>query len=133
MKNKKKILVLSILVLILTGLLYRFDPAIKREVNFDKFSFEYEWRIFNNLYCNSKTQGHCYTNETNKINAEIKLYRHLLDSFNGEPKIADKLREIVKTTYRFDRAYIELTNSNQIEIDSLKKYKDEIFRQIILK
>ena len=121
------------MVLIGLGLIYRFDPVLTRKVNFEEYSVEYEWRIFNNLYCNFKTNGHSYSNETNKINAEIKLYRQLLEDFNGEERIEQKLKEIVKNTYRFHRTYSELTNSNEIQIDSLKKYKDEVFRQIILK
>ncbi len=133
MKIRKKIVIPIVMVLLGLGLLFRFDPVFKRYVNFNKFSVEYEWRIFNNLYCNSKTFGHCYTNETNKTNAEIELYKQLLDNFNGDEIIEQKLKEIVRNTYRFDRTYLELTNSNEIKIDSLKKYKDEIFRQIILK
>lgn len=133
MKSKKKIFLSTLVVLIGIGLLFRYDPIFKNNVNFDRYYVEYEWRIFNNLYCNFKTYGHCYTNETNKINAEIELYKQLLDNFEKEEIIEKKLKEIVRTTYRFDRTYRELTNSKEIEIDSLKKYKDEIFRQIMLK
>ena len=112
---------------------YFIDPTIEREVSFDKYSVKYEWRIFNNSFCNSKTEGHCFSNQTNKLNAEIELYRQLLDNCNDEEKIKQKLKVVVNNTYQFDMTYSELTKTRNVEIDSLKKYKDEIFRTIMLK
>lgn len=130
-----KIKILTPVVIVLIGLvtLYLFDPGFERNVSFDKYTVQYEWRIFNNSYCNSKTGGHCYMNETNKMNAEIELYRQLLGHYNGEEKIEQKLKEVVNKTYRFDMTYSELTKTRTVEIDSLKKYKDVVFRKIILK
>ncbi len=129
----KKIIIISILILLGLGTTYFIDPVFEREVRFDNYSVKYEWRIFNNSYCNSKTAGHCFTNQTNKLNAEIELYRQLLDNYNGEEKIKQKLKDVVNKTYRFDMTYSEITKTRNVEIDSLKKYKDEIFRKIMLK
>ena len=114
-------------------IIYRFDPVIEREVSYENYSVKYDWRIFNNSYCNSKTAGHCYTNETNKTNAEIELYRQMLENYNGQENIKLKLIEVVNSTYRFNMIYSELTKTRRVEIDSLKKYKDIVFRKIILK
>ena len=133
MNIKKKILILLTIFFIGLIILYRFDPVFKRKVSFENYSVEYEWRLFNNSYCNSKTAGHCYTNETNNINAEIKMCRKMLDDFNGQENIKKKLIEIVNNTYRFNVSYYELTKTKNIKIDSLIKYKDEIFKIIILK
>ena len=129
----KKIIIISILILTVIGTAYFIDPVFESEVSFFNYSVKYEWRIFNNSYCNSKTAGHCYTNQTNKLNAEIELYRQLLDNYNGEIKIEQKLKDVVNKTYRFDRIYSELTKTRNVEIDSLQKYKDQVFKTLILK
>lgn len=131
--TKKSILVIVILLTISFGLIYFFDPAIERTVTFDGYSAKYEWRLFNNSYCNSKTGGHCFTNETNRTNAEIELYLTLLEHVDSNEQIEKKLKDVVKGTYRFERTYSELTQTGEIRIDSLRKYKDEIFRKIMLK
>ena len=129
----KRIVIISLLVLVGLGMVYFIDPAFEREVTFDKYSAKYEWRIFNNSYCNFRTAGHCFTNQINKLNAEIEIYREILDNYNGEEKIERKLKDVVNKTYRFDMIYSELTKTRNVEIDSLKKYKDIVFRKIILK
>ena len=129
----KKIIIISVLILIGIGTIYFIDPTFERKVTFDNYSVKYEWRFFNNSYCNSKTGGHCYTNETNKINAEIELYLQLLENYNGEEKIEQKLKEVVNKTYRFDMAYSELTETRIVEMDLLKKYKGIVFKKIVLK
>jgi len=126
-------LILVSIFLIGFVIIYRFDPVIEREVSYENYSVKYDWRIFNNSYCNSKTAGHCYTNETNKTNAEIELYRQMLENYNGQENIKLKLIEVVNSTYRFNMIYSELTKTRRVEIDSLKKYKDIVFRKIILK
>lgn len=128
LKLKIKILTLSVLFLIGLLTLYLIDPAFKRKVTFDTYSVQYEWRIFNNSFCNSKTTDQCFTNKTNKVNAEIELYLKLTNHVEGNKQIENKLMELVQSTYRFDRRYIELTQTNTIQIDSIKKYKDKIFR-----
>ena len=133
MNITKKILILVTIFLIGLITLYRFDPVFKRKVSFENYSVEYEWRLFNNSYCNSKTAGHCYTNDTNKINAEIKMCRKMLDDYKGQENIKKKLIEIVNNTYRFKFTYQELTKTRRIKIDSVIKYKDEIFKIIMLK
>lgn len=122
-------------VLIFAGIVVLFftDPAFEREVTFDVYSVKYKWRMFDHSYCNFKSAGHCFSNETNKLNAEIELYRQLVDHCNGSGKIERKLKEVVNTTYRFDMTYSALTNSRRFEMDSLIKYKEQIFRPIILK
>lgn len=127
----KRIFIITFVILIIG--LYLFDPPLKRTIEFEGYKVEYEWRLFNNLYCNSKTAGHCHTNETNKINAEVKFYQQLLAGYNGQGKIKKKLIDAVGTTVRFRMRYIEITKSTPIKIDSLLKYKDEIFRPILLK
>jgi len=126
-------LILVSIFLIGFVIIYRFDPVIEREVSYENYSVKYDWRIFNNSYCNSKTASHCYTNETNKTNAEIELYRQMLENYNGQENIKLKLIEVVNSTYRFNMIYSELTKTRRVEIDSLKKYKDIVFRKIILK
>lgn len=124
---------ISMLLLLGISAAYYFDPAFESEVKFDEFSTKYEWRIFNNSYCNSKTYGHCFTNEINKLNAEIELYRQLLENYNGEKLIESKLKKAINESVRFKTIYTEITNSKNIEIDSLKKIKDVIFAKIRLK
>lgn len=131
--RKNKLVIMIVILFFGLVAMYWFDPPFKREVKFENFAVQYEWRVFNNLYCNSKTKGHCYTNEINKLNAEVELYRRLLDNYNGAEKIEAKLKDIVGSTYRFDRTYRDLTRSDKIEMDSLVKYKDKIFKQIELK
>ena len=114
-------------------MIYFIDPVFQRELRIGDYSTKYEWRIFNNSYCNYKTYDHCFTNQTNKLNAEIELYKNMLDNYDGEEKIENKLIEAVRNTYRFERTYSELTQTNEIKIDSLTKYKDKIFRKIYLK
>lgn len=133
MKGRLKILILTGIILIVSVIIYRIDPVFKREVSFDKYSVKYEWRIFNNSYCNSKSAGHCFTNKVNRINAENELYIQLLDNYNGEEKIEQKLKEVVNKSYRYDMTYSDLTKTRNVEIDSLKKYKDIVFRKIMLK
>lgn len=129
----RKKTIISTLFPIGLGVLYFIDPIFKREVTFDDYSAEYEWRLFNNSYCNTKTAGHCYTNETNRPNAEIKLCLTLLKHVDSNEQIEKKLKEVVTETYRFERTYSELTQTDEIRIDSLRKYKYEIFRKIMLK
>lgn len=133
MKFKVKILLAFLLFSVGLVTLYLIDPAFKREVVFTDYSVQYEWRIFNNSFCNSRSGGHCFTNEINKENAEIELFLILLNNAVGNKQIENKLKEVVRSTYRFDRMYNDLTRTNTIQIDSLKKYKDYIFRNTILK
>lgn len=131
--TKKSTLIIGLILTLIIGLIYFIDPAFERSVTFDSYSAKYEWRLFNNSYCNSKTAGHCFTNEINRTNAEIELYLMLLEHMDSNEQIEKKLKEVVKETYRFERTYSELTQTNEIRIDSLRKYKDEIFRKIMLK
>ncbi|PKG42775.1 hypothetical protein [Psychroflexus sp. MES1-P1E] len=131
--TKKLTLKIGIGLTLLIGLIYFIDPAFQRSVTFDSYSAKYEWRLFNNSYCNSKTAGHCFTNETNRTNAEIELYLTLLEHVESSEQIEKKLKKVVKETYRFERTYSELTQTDEIRIDSLRKYRDEIFRKIMLK
>lgn len=133
MTDRWKILILIGIVLIVSVILYRIDPVIKREVSFDKYSVKYKWRIFNNAHCNSKSAGHCLTNKVNRINAESELYKLMLENYNGDEKIEKKLKEVVNKSYRYDMTYSDLTKTRNVEIDSLKKYKDIVFRKIMLK
>ncbi len=115
------------------AILFFTDPVIEREVSFDLYSVKYEWRIFNNAYCNIKTAEHCFTNATNKTNAEGKLCLLLLQ-FMGDSKTAEvKLEQIVLGRIRFKNTYAELTKTNEIILDSLQKHKQEIFKTIRLK
>lgn len=133
MKRNKKIIVSILAVLVSIGILFRFDPAFKRDLTFAGHTVEYDWRIFNSIYCNYISNDHCRDNNTNKLNAEIELCRYLLDNFNGDQRVEQKLKEIVSCTYRLDMAYGELPGSNEIKIDTLRKYKEQIFRPIRLK
>ncbi|PCJ63616.1 MAG: hypothetical protein COA58_15885 [Bacteroidetes bacterium] len=129
----KKIIIISLFILSGIGSLYLIDPAFEHKLSFENYAIKYDWRIFDNSYCNFKTGGHCFTNKTNKTNAEIELYRQLVVNYNGEEKIEQMLKEVVNKTYRFDMAYSELTKTRNVEIDSLKKYKELVFRKIMLK
>lgn len=124
---------LVLLVLLVVGGLFFFDPPIQRQISFGHFKATYEWRIFNNFQCNLRTSGHCYENDTNKINAEIELCRQLLDNYNGQEKMAAGLKSRVMSTPLLMHRYNELTKTNHLEFDSLQKYQDEIFNTIMLK
>lgn len=129
MKLKTSISAIAILISILT--FYFFDPAFKREVIFEEYSVQYDWRIFNHSFCKSKNLELCSSNKTNKTNAEIELYLKLLSLADKNKQIENKLKEVVRSTYRFHRTYIELTRSDDIQIDSLRKYKNQIFKKVI--
>ncbi|KAA9331227.1 hypothetical protein [Adhaeribacter soli] len=131
MKRKRTFIVIGLLVILIS--LFITDPVFNQIVKYYNQEVQYEWRIFNNLFCYLKTAGHCYTNEVNRTNAEIELYRRLLDNYNGQENIEKKLSQVVKSSYRFERTYTDLTNSQTVKMDSLLKYKDQIFAPIVLK
>ena len=126
---------ITITILLFLGLatLFIIDPVFSRNVKFADYSVDYEWRIFNNSYCNIKTSDHCFTNATNKANAEIRLYRKLIENYKGQKIIKEKLESVVKTTYIFGMTYSDLTRSSVVKFDSIVKYKDQIFMDIALK
>ena len=113
--------------------LYFYDPAFTRSVKFGKYEETYEWRVFNNSYCNFSTDGHCHTNETNQFNAEIRLARKLLNLAKSDHQISEKLIEIVKNKDWYFYTYSKLTRSEKVELDSLIKYREEVFRPLLLK
>ncbi|MFB9865647.1 hypothetical protein [Rufibacter immobilis] len=131
MKKKPTFIVLGLLVILIS--LFITDPAINRAVKYGDQEAQYDWRLFNNAFCNLKTAGHCFTNEVNRTNAEITLYRLLLDNYNGQEEVKKHLTQVVKSIYQFDRTYTELTNSQEVRMDSLLKYKDQVFAPIALK
>ena len=130
----KKSVLASSLVLI-SGLIALFivDPEITKTISFGEYSADYEWRIFNNSFCNLKTDGHCYSNETNRINAELELYHKLIEDYKGQEEIKAKLEDVVKNTYRFNMTYREVVESSTVDINSIISNKDIIFRKIVIK
>ncbi|MDX1373188.1 MAG: hypothetical protein R3321_11990 [Nitrososphaeraceae archaeon] len=129
----KRIVIISVSILAGIISLFIVDPAIVRELSFDQYTSEYEWHLFNNSFCNLQSSGHCHTNKTNKINAEVELWLQLLSNYRGEEKRKKKLKEVVNNSDYFHEKYYELTQSKTIEIDSLIKYKKEIFSRVVLK
>jgi hypothetical protein len=119
-------------MLIIAGL-YFWDPVFHKTVKFADQTASYEWRLFNNSFCNRQTAGHCFDNETNKLNAEIQLYQTALENYKGQPEIRAEIKNAVKASDRFSHIYFEQTTSKEIIFDSIFKYKDAIFKTIELK
>ncbi|WP_027420717.1 hypothetical protein [Crocinitomix catalasitica] len=130
MKNKYKIV--TVLGMVLIGL-YFYDPSFLRTLKFDKFEVDYNWRIFNNSYCNKKTHGHCATNDFNKINAEISLVKKLVENYDGQSNYKIKIEETVRNNGWLSIRYSKLTDDAEVNIDSLIKYKDEVFVNMWIK
>ena len=129
MKNALK----TLGIILVSGiLLFVFDPAFNRTEKFADFSTEYEWRIFNNAYCNWKTHGHCADNNLNKINAERKLWKTLAENYGGEKNIKEKLENVVLSHYQFHMTYTEHLKIVEINIDSIIKHKDDLFEQLFI-
>ena len=61
------------------------------------------------------------------------MYINLLDHYKGEKETKQKLVDAITETHRLREAYIESTQTNDIRIDSIKKYKHKIFREVRLK
>ena len=127
---KKLILIIPIFIIIGTLVLFLFDPAFERELEFENHTVEYDWRIFNNDFCNYRTHDHCANNEFNKYNAEIELLLKLCESYNGQKTIENRLTEAVNQLPMSKRIYSELTNSSELKVDSIIKHRNEIFQKM---
>ena len=127
---KKLILIIPIFILIGILMLFLLDPAFKRELEFQNHTVEYDWRIFNNDFCNYRTHDHCADNEFNKYNAEIELLNKLTESYNGQKTIENRLIEAVNQLPMSKRIYTDLTNSSELQVDSIIKYQNEIFQKM---
>jgi hypothetical protein len=129
---RKALLAIIIVVLAFLGL-YIIDFPIQRTISFDSIEATYDWRLFDNLYCNSKSGGHCFTNGLNRANASLEIYRKLLEDYNGQPKVKEYIENSVSSTYRLHRIYIELTGSSEVNIDTIVNVKSELLKPIMLK
>ncbi|AXT20270.1 hypothetical protein D7030_03910 [Flavobacteriaceae bacterium AU392] len=125
-------LILFIPIFIITGtlLLFLFDPPFKCKLEFENHTIEYDWRIFNNDFCNYRTHDHCADNEFNKYNAEIELLNKLAESYDGQKVIENRLMEVVNQLPMYKRIYSNLTKSSELKVDSIIKYREEIFQRI---
>ena len=120
--------------LIVTSIvLFIFDPAFTRTIKFDIHEVQYKWRLFDNEFCNLQTGGHCHTNYTNQFNAKVELYTKVIATYKDQEEIGIQLIKVIIQNPRLFQTFEELTNSKEIQIDSLVKYKDEIFKSILLK
>ena len=126
---KKRVLIIALLLIAGLVCLYIFDPPFTRTVEFGDYSVEYRWRIFNNFHQTLKTFGHCPTNEIERYTGEVTLYKKLIENYHGQEEIKEYLVEVVKTKYGFATTYLELTGNSEIDIDTIIKYKDEIFHE----
>ena len=120
-------------IVLISGIpLFVFDPGFNRTEKFADYSTEYEWRIFNNSYCNWKTHGHCADNNLNKLNAERRLWQTLAENYNGEKTVKEKLENIVLNNSQFHRTYTGYLKITKINVDSIVKHKDELFEQLYI-
>lgn len=124
---KIKIVIIAIVLILGLVTLFIFDPVFTRKLEFADYSVDYKWRIFDNMYCKITARDHCWGNSTYKADAEIRLYRKLIDNYNRQKIIKEELERIVKTSYRFGMAYSDLTKGSVVDIDTIIKYKDQIF------
>ena len=127
---KKLILIIPIFIIVGTLFLFLFDPAFERTMKFENHKVEYDWHLFNNAYCSYRTYDHCADNEFNKYNAEIELLNKLCESYNGKKTIENRLIEAVNQLPMSKRIYSELTKSSELKVDSIIKYRNEIFQKM---
>ena len=127
---KKLILIIPIFIIVGTLFLFLLDPAFERTMKFENHKVEYDWYVFNNAYCSYWTHDHCADNEFNKYNAEIELLNKLCESYNGKKTIENRLIEAVNQLPMSKRVYSELTKSSELKVDSIIKYRNEIFQKM---
>ncbi|MGZ5243034.1 MAG: hypothetical protein ACXWW0_04100 [Bacteroidia bacterium] len=127
MTRNKYLIIISIVIVTICLGFYFIDPVFKRKLVFDKHTVEYDWQVFNNSYCNYKTGGHCYTNDYSRWNAEYILAKTLIENYEGQESYKSKIFELVNERESMKFRYKKITRNTEMDIDSLIKYKEEIF------
>ena len=104
---------------------------VKKQQNLPWKIWDTRWQP--NIVIHGVTGDHCHTNSTNKFNAENWLYKKLLKSHGGDKQTIKKLIEVVTNENWYLNTYSNLTGSKKVELDSLIKYEEEVFKPVILK
>jgi hypothetical protein len=129
MKNRAIIFLISVVVIVYFFFL-RNDVTIK-SISYGDCIIHYEYSSsnFRNDKSNIRTHGHGKSNELGYEIAQHDLMKCLCDKYQSkkDKAIKEVITEYVKNDYLVNRYYMENVFALNAPIDSLCKYKKEIF------
>lgn len=109
------------------------EPSWIRTIPVGDKEIKYEYYLFDNRYCQYRSGGHCTSNGFNKHNAICAFAIHFLDNEPMNDLSGSVLKELIHLDPFIENRTHDKGDLSNINIDTICKYRYELFRPFFIK